>query len=155
MVFSIESEEESITLKLKVEVNCREHFAILGFKDKIIKVESLWYKGEAKLTTYQIEELLATKLRALYQRKKGRDLFDLWYSLSHIEMDTSKIISAWKAYMQQEGHTVSQKEFIDNLEKKVNEEEFLGDVAGLLRPGIKYDNEKAYDFVKTKILLKI
>ena len=155
LVFSIESEEENVTLKLKVEVNCREHFAILGFEDEIFKVDTLWYKGEAKLTTYQIEELLATKLRALYQRKKGRDLFDMWYSLSSVGMDTDKIISTWKAYMQHEGHTVSQKEFIANLEKKAIEEEFLGDIAGLLRPGIKYDNEKAYEFVKANILMKI
>ena len=29
--------------------------------------------------TYEIDELIATKLRALYQRGKGRNLFDLWH----------------------------------------------------------------------------
>ena len=32
--------------------------------------------GKCEITTYSLNELLGTKLRALYQRKKGRDLFD-------------------------------------------------------------------------------
>ena len=38
---------------------------------------SRWFTGAAKVLTYDLDELLGTKLRALYQRKKGRDLFDL------------------------------------------------------------------------------
>lgn len=34
----------------------------------------------AATPTNELDELLATKLRALYQRRKGRDLFDLWCS---------------------------------------------------------------------------
>ena len=37
---------------------------------------SRWYSGTAAIATFEINELLATKLRALYQRRKGRDLFD-------------------------------------------------------------------------------
>ena len=69
----------------------------------------------------------------------------MWYNLSHLE----------KAYMQHEGHTVSQNNFIDTLENKTNEEEFFGDIKDLLRPEIGHENERKYDFVKTKILLKI
>jgi hypothetical protein len=31
---------------------------------------SRWFQGSAKLVTCELEELLGTKLRALYQRKK-------------------------------------------------------------------------------------
>ena len=48
----------------------------------LFKVESGWFTGVAQLTTYHLEELVGTKLRALYQRKKGRDLFDLYLALS-------------------------------------------------------------------------
>ena len=41
-------------------------------------MENSWFTGSAELTTYHFEELLGTKLRALYQRKKGRDLYDLY-----------------------------------------------------------------------------
>src|SRR5947207_4494711 len=45
-------------------------------------VESSWWSGRADILTFEPEELLATKLRALYQRSKGRDLFDLWLGLT-------------------------------------------------------------------------
>lgn len=65
-------------IRLKVEINCFEHFNVLGLQEVPFRVESGWFTGEARLTTYQLEELVGTKLRALYQRKKGRDLFDLY-----------------------------------------------------------------------------
>jgi hypothetical protein len=33
------------------------------------------------LSTYTLDELIGTKIRALYQRKKGRDFFDLYYTV--------------------------------------------------------------------------
>ncbi|MBM4319451.1 MAG: nucleotidyl transferase AbiEii/AbiGii toxin family protein, partial [Deltaproteobacteria bacterium] len=39
------------------------------------RVENPWFSGAADVATYALDELLSTKLRALYQRKKGRDLF--------------------------------------------------------------------------------
>ena len=41
----------------------------------------------AEIRTYNINELLGTKFRALYQRSKGRDLFDLDYSRQNIDFD--------------------------------------------------------------------
>ena len=54
------------------------------------EVKNEWYTGKANITTYNINELLGTKLRALYQRKKGRDLFDLYHALKHLDLDTNK-----------------------------------------------------------------
>jgi predicted nucleotidyltransferase component of viral defense system len=76
--------EDSIPLRLKVEINTREHFAVYGFRTLPFAVESRWHSGEAEILTYDLEELLGTKLRALYQRRKGRDLFDLWYAFRHL-----------------------------------------------------------------------
>lgn len=58
-------------MRLKIEINTREHFNVLGLSRRQWAVESPWFSGSADLTTYQVEELLGTKLRALYQRKKG------------------------------------------------------------------------------------
>ena len=41
-------------------------------------MDSDWFKGTGDIITYEMPELMATKLRALYQRRKGRDLFDIW-----------------------------------------------------------------------------
>lgn len=78
LIFRFESEFPPVQrFRLKVETNCREHFSVLGIIKIPFKVESSWFKGSSEITTYQLEELLGTKLRALYQRRKGRDLYDL------------------------------------------------------------------------------
>jgi predicted nucleotidyltransferase component of viral defense system len=66
-----------IPLKLKVETNTREHFSVYGFKEAPFSVTSRWFEGSCNIHGYDLDELLGTKLRALYQRKAGRDLFDL------------------------------------------------------------------------------
>lgn len=72
MMFRVESEiPPTVQIRLKVEINCFEHFNVLGLTKIPFKVETSWFTGEAELTTYHFEELLGTKLRALYQRKKG------------------------------------------------------------------------------------
>ncbi|WP_394365386.1 nucleotidyl transferase AbiEii/AbiGii toxin family protein [Polaribacter butkevichii] len=90
------SEYEVIRLCLKLEINCKEHFNVLDWVDFPFEVESEWFFGNAKIKTYSINELLGTKLRALYQRSKGRDLFDLDYSRLNMELDIEKIIKCFK-----------------------------------------------------------
>ena len=58
-----------------------------GLQKETFSVDNPWYQGSAEVTTYLPEELLGTKLRALYQRKKGRDLFDLHYALENLDVD--------------------------------------------------------------------
>jgi predicted nucleotidyltransferase component of viral defense system len=88
IVYRFEPEDPSInTMRLKIEINTREHFNVLGLKQIPYKVENSWFSGECMLTGYELEELLGTKLRALYQRRKGRDLFDLYWALSRQTID--------------------------------------------------------------------
>lgn len=74
MIYRFDSETPPITpLRLKVEVNTREHFSFFGFARKHFAIDSPWFQGSAELLTYELEELLATKLRALYQPSYDRD----------------------------------------------------------------------------------
>jgi len=136
-------------LKLKVETNCREHFSILGMQKKPFSVNSEWFNGDCNLTTYALEELLGTKLRALYQRRKGRDLFDLWKALITTKVNPELVIKCYKEYMSfsLEKAIPTKKQFILNLEAKRNDAEFLGDTTALLRPGEKYNQEEAFELV--------
>ncbi len=74
--------QANITAWLKIEINTREHFSVLGFDHQHLEVHNPWWAGQTDVTTFAMDELLGTKLRALYQRKKGRDLFDLWLAIS-------------------------------------------------------------------------
>lgn len=74
-MYSIQSEDD-ILIKLKIEVNTREHFSVYGIENFAIKLSSEWSVGEARVPTYSLDGLLVTKLIALYQRKKEICLID-------------------------------------------------------------------------------
>ena len=87
-------------MKLKVETNCKEHFSVLGYHYFPYNVQLLWVSGSCNITTYKLEELLGIKLRALYQRKKGSDLFDLYIALTLVpELNKDEIIKCYREYM--------------------------------------------------------
>lgn len=144
-----------ITKKIKVELNCREHIAHLGIAQKTLVIDNPYFTGQAAIPTFHLEELLATKLRALYQRKKGRDLFDLWYAYQKESIDTSKILETFAIYMQSTAQRVTSKMYLKNLTEKENDAVFLQDITELLKPDIEYDALTALEFVKTELVEKI
>jgi predicted nucleotidyltransferase component of viral defense system len=101
-----------------------------------------------------LEELLGTKLRALYQRRKGRDLFDLWKALTTVQVQPELIVKCYKEYMafSLDKPIPSKKEFLLNLEKKRVDKEFLGDTVGLLRPDEKYNKDEAFEIVIAQLI---
>ena len=80
-----------IRLRLKVEINTREHFTVYGLKHVPFAVSSRWFEGKCGICSYELDELLGTKMRALYQRKAGRDLFDLARALESPAVDPARI----------------------------------------------------------------
>lgn len=96
-----------LKMRLKIETNSCEHFSELGWARVPIHIDNRWFTGEAEVTTYELDELLATKLRALYQRKKGRDLFDLWFALEHGRVDTQRLLRCFSRYMTEGGHAAT------------------------------------------------
>ena len=157
VIYRFESEiPPVINLRLKVEINCREHFTVFGFQETEHKIDNGWYSGSCNIKTYKLEELLGTKLRALYQRSKGRDLFDLYYALEKIDIDSEKIIRAFNKYMEFSVRKIpSKKEILNNLDLKMQDPDFTGDIYALLRPEIDYDANIAYELIKNEIINKI
>ncbi|MGS2764035.1 nucleotidyl transferase AbiEii/AbiGii toxin family protein [Sinomicrobium sp. M5D2P9] len=143
-------------LRLKIEINCREHFNLLGWNAFPFRVKSDWFSGKCEITTYGLDELLGTKLRALYQRRKGRDLFDLYYADQHATLDYEKIIHCYNEYMKfVVGKTPTQKEFLLNMEEKKRSLLFSGDMQGLLNPNLKYKQEEAFEWLFDKLIQKL
>lgn len=74
LVFRFSPETDPQTaMKLKVEINTREHQHLLGIKAYPFAVANDWYQGETEIASFEPEELFGTKLRALLQRRKNRD----------------------------------------------------------------------------------
>jgi predicted nucleotidyltransferase component of viral defense system len=143
-------------MRVKIEINTREHFNILDLNEMKFSVDNRWYTGDAGIITYQLEELLGTKLRALYQRKKGRDLFDLHHALTHIDVDNESIIRCFRGYMEEnDNRPPTAREFELNMEEKMQDREFTGDIVALLRPKIDYDQDKAYEHIYHSLIQHI
>lgn len=141
--------------KLKVEINTTEHLKVLPLKEVEFHVNSKWFNGSSKIITYEIEELMATKLRALYQRRKGRDLFDLWYVMKHDLIKIDKMLDIFSQYCAHDGVRISGTEFMKNLTLKKNHPDFHVDMGALLPTQLNWDFEEAYDFVIENIIKRL
>ncbi len=150
--------EPIISRKVKIEINTREHFSIQPHVKKTFEVNSPWFNGKSIALTYSIEELLATKLRALYQRKKGRDLYDFWYaSRQASDLKIQTIIDIFQHYMKAENSQVSRAEFEKNLSLKQKSPVFISDIKPLLSPNHagSYQLEEAYNILFHDFLPKL
>ena len=89
----------------------------------------------------------------MYQRKKGRDLFDLYKALKIAEADPEIIIHCYRRYM---NFVVSQlqthKQFIQNMDNKMTDPDFLEDMENLLCSDETFDIQEAYQMVKERII---
>jgi predicted nucleotidyltransferase component of viral defense system len=144
-----------IPIKLKIEINCREHFHVYDFETKHFSISNQWFSGECDILTYPLDELVGTKVRALYERRKGRDLFDLYRALQDDRLNTDNVMNCFLKYMENEGKKPTHSLYISNMYDKLNNTEFLGDTNNLLRPGTVYNPAESYDVVKEKLIDKL
>ncbi len=146
--------DEGFPLKLKVEINSREHFSVLGFQDYPFTCSSSWAAGTVTIRTFKIEELLGTKMRALYQRRKGRDLYDLYVALKTLyQLDKQLILHCFNKYIAFEENCISKTHFLENMALKLQNKEFREDIVPLLpRQNEPFVAEVAYQHVREHLL---
>ncbi|MFB6263909.1 MAG: nucleotidyl transferase AbiEii/AbiGii toxin family protein [Bradymonadaceae bacterium] len=151
--YEVESEPtDAPPIRLKVEINTREHFFANEFDRVLFEVDSPWLQEETDLRTYQLEELLGTKLRALYQRDKGRDLFDLWYAWNSLEFSTNEVVDISRTYLERNDNCPSRAEFEINLADKREKTGFRTDVDPLLARDVEWDAEEAFDTILSEFV---
>jgi len=146
--------EPNRVLEIVVEANVTErkpHRAVVEmpfsfpFRDKPVQTG---IKG------FDIHEMLGTKMRAMFQRKRGRDLFDLYWALtkSPTPADPAAIIASFEHYLKQEGTKAGRAEFIGILDDHLKDRGFCSDMQPLLRTDISYDPQAAGKYIKTHLL---
>jgi len=157
VIYRFDSEMQPIfPMRLKIEINTREHLNVFELKEIPYEIKNSWFSGQCNVTGYEVEELLSTKLRALYQRKKGRDLFDLYWALTQLNIDTEKLLHCYKIYIKNVVNTPpTQKQFLANMNEKLSDKDFREDVYLLLKQGVGYDVETAWEVVKEELVGKI
>jgi predicted nucleotidyltransferase component of viral defense system len=141
-----------VRARLKVEINTREHFSVFGHHSRRYEVASRWFTGSAGIRSFELDELLATKLRALFQRKKGRDLFDLALAVQTGPVDPGRVVEAFSRYMTKDAGQVTRAQFEQNLAQKRRDPVFTGDITPLLAPGHAWDPEAAFESVLERLI---
>jgi len=146
--------ETGRTLEIVVEANVTErtsHRPVVEmpfefpFRDSVVRTQ---------VVGYDIHEMLGTKLRALFQRRRGRDLFDIYWALTEAEpaVVPARIIESFQHYLKLEGSKARRPEFVALLNAHLADRGFCSDMDQLLVAGITYDPRQAGEYVKTKLL---
>jgi predicted nucleotidyltransferase component of viral defense system len=154
--FNPEADPQS-ALKLKIEINTREHAHLLGIKSYPFAVDSDWYRGQTEIASFEPEELFGTKLRALLQRRKNRDLFDLHHGLNQLAMDPDKLIACFDHYLALEGKPISRAIAEQRMLEKLTRS-LIEDIAPLLPAGVRFNDADAlhaYERVWKELITRI
>lgn len=156
LIYRFQSEDQPpVSLRLKIEINTVEAFTLFGYQHKEYVVDNQWFSGKAIINTYCIEELMGTKLRALYQRAKGRDLYDLWLGIEHLNMDCEKVLKAFHHYNQFNKISISRAEFEKNLLLKMQMQEFLKDATLVLANSAHWNPIAGAELVMKRLIEKL
>ncbi len=149
--------EPGVTLDIVVEANVTERVS----HRPIVSIPFAFaYREETvsvSLNGYDLHEMLGTKMRALFQRKRGRDLFDLYWALKHAKpaVDPQAVIDSFLHDLRQEGASAGRAEFFGLLDRHLADRGFCSDMHALLRSGLNYDPQEAGAVVKESLLQRL
>lgn len=149
---------------IKVDINLNEHAALYPLVN--VNFASLDEDGElvtAQAVSYDINEMLGTKTRALMQRQQGRDLFDLWYAWSQCQagltahaVDCKRAMQAFEWYLANEGTAIGRMEAGQLLDNHLRNQAFRLDMDTLLRPGLpRFNADLAANVVRSEFLSQL
>ncbi len=113
------------------------------------------YITEWRVHSYDLDELLGTKMRALFQRKQGRDLFDLAIALAGGRVSSDRIVGAFLKYMDHEGQTITRAQFEENIALKMQDPAFLADISPLLAANHEWNPKDEAAIVSTRLIERL
>lgn len=128
----------------KLEISHVERFPILEPVEKQLETS----EGRFGISTYQLEELTATKLRALFERLKGRDIYDLYF-VSELK-PRPEAISTRKLflyYFYRSKKVFNPKVYFRNLDEKYKSGRYIDDVSKFVKPTVQFSFKAATEHV--------
>lgn len=125
----MKAETSPIDIRLKVEINWQERTAYDPPRMIPFEVKNPWFSGKTEIPTFSNEEILATKLRALLQREKGRDLIDLANAKAVFkDLNVQRVIELFRQYLDATGKAISRAQAEQRMFAKLANEAFMADV---------------------------
>lgn len=107
-----------------------------------LRMENGWFVGTTDIVSYEKEKLFGTKLRALLQGRKNRDLFDLHEGWRKLSLDPGRLVAAFEHYLSLEENVITraiaEQRMLEKLTKSLTE-----DIAPLLPPGVQFTDDDA------------
>lgn len=144
--FRVSAEGSEAPIRLKIEINIHEVDAFDPPIELPLRIENPWFAGEAVIPTFSWEEMMATKLRALLQRNKGRDLFDLSHALQVAEtLDIERTVTIFGRYLWLTDQVITRAEAQQRMFAKLAKPRFLLD----MKPLLSADQAQALDEATT------
>jgi predicted nucleotidyltransferase component of viral defense system len=143
-------------MRAKVEVNLNEQHSLYPLVNvDVLVLDESGEPARCSARSYDISEMLGTKLRALVQRSQGRDLFDLYHAVEYgpkaaptCAVDGKRVIEAFDWYLANEKTQMGREEAESRLAERVRSTAFRNDMNTLLRPDYgHYD----VDFAATRV----
>ncbi|MDR1033327.1 MAG: nucleotidyl transferase AbiEii/AbiGii toxin family protein [Bifidobacteriaceae bacterium] len=127
---------EGLRIRIKIDIDSYDKRPKLPTNVTGFTLPTLGLSDTSNVRVLGLAELLATKVRALYSRAKGRDLFDLWVGLEELNVNPRDIVDAFAHYRPE---TYTSRLAIMNLQNKLKNNNYLHNLDGLLSPDIVYD----------------
>jgi predicted nucleotidyltransferase component of viral defense system len=146
--YSMQAEDQPSgpPIRVKVEINTRARAAYDGAHAIALEVKNPWFTGNANIQTFSKEEIVATKLRALLQREKGRDVIDLFHAHAGFsDLDHTRVITLFSEYLEASKQAISRAQAEERMFAKLDNPNFLADVRPLLaaEEAKKFDDDAA------------
>lgn len=83
-------------------------------------------------------------------------MFDLSYALTHANVNDNAVLQCFEKYMSfVVDHVPTYKEYVLNMEDKMQDKEFLTDMDTLLHPDMKYNPNESYEIVKERLINRL
>ncbi|MBN1672882.1 MAG: nucleotidyl transferase AbiEii/AbiGii toxin family protein [Kiritimatiellae bacterium] len=141
-------------LQVVVEANVTERTSYRPISDLPFDFSFRRDRVHTVISGYDIHEMLGTKMRALFQRRRGRDLFDLFWALEHARpaVDPALVVGSFLHYLRREGTQAGRREFMNIVQSHLSDPGFRSDTDHLLCSGIEYDPDRAGDCIRAKLL---
>lgn len=124
---------------MKVEISNIERFPVLCPVVREVKIPVS--KDVIKINTYAVEEIMATKLRALYERLKGRDVYDLYF-LSSFDFDKTIVRKLLLYYFYRSKKIFNPNLFFKSIKGKFMSKKYVDDVSGFVKVDTQFSMEK-------------
>ena len=150
---AMSEDDPHIPLRIKIEINTRETSPAQPAITRNFDVDSTWFTATAQVRTFTDAETMSSKIRALYQRKKGRDLFDLWLGLTRLGLTGDQLLTAFDPYRP---HGMTAALAVANLQHKLADPTFRRDLAPLIaEPPHDYNIDSAGTLIIKEVLTKL